>query len=258
MTKFMTTAAAITLLATGAYADGPGTTWDRPSLTPPVSAWHGVYGGVGITTQRSTTKGSYTESTGEYTKQCALGTKYSYHTNNKCQISDETFNHLKDTGQFEVVSSPWNKNLSEPVIYDGGNYKGIWMANTPVVEYTTTLEGDEPTSARKGGVASFVSEVLTDVFTLDSNEEVAANLFAGYRHVFDNGLGLGVEAGSIGYVEGQLGATLGYRTFVYTGLGTEGVSVGVDTLIGNGGLFGGLRMVNSDDPRGEIRIGVAF
>lgn len=233
--------------------------WERPPvMTPaqPTLSWNGLYAGVGVTKQTKTVTNTYEE---ESVSRSCKSSNPSSHNGKKCQISEDDFNHLSGTGEFDVVKSPWSKNLDGPVIYDGGSYYGLWMNGESEVSFSTVDTGTAPTSANKP-TDNLLVTTITDVFTLGEDEEVTANAFAGYRHLFGaSGLAAGLEVGSVGGVEGQLAMAQG-RWFSYVGFNSEEeFTVGTDRLMGDqGNWFLGAKFASGESSRGELRIGIKF
>lgn len=250
-------AAVAALLPVMSVAGNLENPWERPTVTPPAQpslSWDGLYAGVGVTTTESARYGSSTT----YKRACTTERPNS-HNGQKCQLSKHDFDHLRDTGQFDVVKNPWSKKLDGPAIYHTGSYYGLWMNGQSSVSFTSDVDGSAPTSANKP-TSNTITDTITDIFTIGEDEEVTGNLFAGYRHVTNGGVGLGLEVGTVGGAEAQIGASQG-RWFTYAGFNSdEEVTAGVDVLMGQrGNWFLGGKVANGpNSTRGEARIGIKF
>lgn len=249
-------ATALVALSSPALAGGLDNPWERPPLIePPQSSWTGLYVGAGVTvhTRRTTT---VTEVPEGYEKSCVSGG--SGHSDQKCQITAYDWNNSPEVRGLREVSSPWNKpglradgDPGEVVRYMSG-YSGIWLNDQPSFTFTSD-NPDQPGGSR--GATQSVSQVFTDLITIDETEQVTATGFVRYLH--DAGaIVFGVEAGHNGmdlYGEGQVGVDMG-NLLTYAGYGTEGASVGADVRVTEG-LFVGAKYA---DGRPEARIMVRF
>jgi len=252
MKRLMITAAVISLSSTVAFAGNLESPWDRPPLIEPAKpqlSWGGLYGGVGITTKRDVNR-TVTEVPDGHEKKCPWhGNNHSEH---KCYVSVEDWNNSPELTALPIVQNPWSTATNEIARY-GTN--GIWLGTHEDLIFTSA-NNDQGNWNRS---PEYLGEVFTDVVTLDEDESIIANIFAGYRHVFENGFAGGIELGSVGGAELQTGISTG-RVFAYGGFNTdEEVTLGVDVLVGSSGMFFGGKLANGDlGSRGELRVGFSF
>ncbi len=262
--RVLTIVAAVLVVSSPALAGNPGSPWDRPPVAEPpapVLSWGGFYAGVGATTQKKSTTTTEYEPDG-YTRTCDSGG--SGHSDQKCQVSQHDWDTSPEIQALRDVRSPWNKSglrndgtPGEIVRYDNAGYPGIWLNDQQSFSYTTTSDADP--SGSRGATLGAAEQVLTEIFTLDEDEEFTANAFAGYRMVSQSGLAGGLEFGTVGGAEIQGGFSKG-RWFNYVGYNSdEEFTAGADVLMGRqGNWFVGGKFANGDHARFEGRIGISF
>lgn len=243
---------AVAFTSTAAFAGNPTSPWERPPvMTPeqPALSWGGLYGGVGITTQRDTNR-TVTEIPDGHEKECKW--RGNSHSSHKCYVSVDDWNNSPELQSLPLVSNPWHTSPEEISRY-GSN--GIWLGTHENLTFTSA--NNERGDWNRG--PEYVRELFTEVVTLDEDESTTANVFAGYRHVFETGFAGGLELGSVGGAEAQAGFSSG-RMFAYTGFNTdEEVTIGVDVLVGSRGFFVGGKFADGPDgTRGELRAGISF
>lgn len=250
----------IVALNAPAFAGSLGNPWERPGLIEPERqlSWDGPYAGAGLVIRDVTTYTTQEQDTGLYERECRLGTDGTPHQNNKCVVSEATWDYLEETGQLDHVNQPWNTLPADGIagdsaLYQSG-YHGLWL-NDKDVTFTTPVSDASPVpSLGQMGVNTLVGAIKQTITTAESDTELSGDAFVGYRRTVGK-IGLGLEAGAISGLEAQVAYSHG-RVFAYTGVNTEHQNtLGVDVLLGQGKTFIGGK-IGADHI--EARFGVTF